>query len=93
MKKLIPLIALVTLCGCSSFKEQHTSANPEVRYREQRVEIVAQGLVKDGKAKDMDEAKPLAEVIVDREIADQKAAGRDNEREANFFKESDKRAE
>jgi hypothetical protein len=93
MKKLIPLIVLVTLSGCSSFKEQHTSANPEIRYREQRVEIVAQNLVKDGKAKNTEDAKPLAETIVDREIADQKAAGRENEHDANFFKESDKRAE
>lgn len=93
MKKYLILLLALTLCGCSSFKEQSTPSNPAILYKAQRVEIVAKSLIKDGKASNMAEAKPLAEAIVDREIADQKAAGRENEHSANFFKEGDKRAE
>jgi hypothetical protein len=89
---LIPILALA-LCGCSSFKEQSTESNPDTRYKEQRIEIVAKNLIKEGKAASMAEAKPLAETIVNREIAEQKSAGRENERTSNFFNEGDKRAE
>lgn len=88
MKKITAIIALVTiaaLCGCSHFREHHTAANPDIKYRELRIEVVAKGLVKDGTAPNMDEARKEAAVIVDKEIADQKYAGRENAEEAHAY--------
>ena len=67
------------------FKEPETATNPQVRFKEQRIETVAKDLVKEGKAKTIEEARPLAEKIVDREIADQKAASRENEEESHLY--------
>lgn len=93
MKHVIfPILALI-LFGCSSVKDDSYEAELKARYREQRIETVARNLIKEGKAADMAEAKPLAEKIVKRELLEQKDADHDNEREANFFKEGDKRAE
>jgi hypothetical protein len=88
----LSLLSLV-LCGCSSFHDDSYEAELKARYRAQRVETVAKSLISEGKAADMTEAKPLAEKIVAREITEQKDADHDNEHEANFFKEGDKRAE
>ena len=85
------LIALL-LTGCSTTEEKEARADQE-RLREQRVLTVAKNLVADGKAADIEAAKPIAEEIVTREIAEQKAVDHENAREANFFNESDKRAE
>jgi hypothetical protein len=97
MKKIIAIIALATiaaLCGCSHFRENHTAANPEIKYRELRIDVVAKGLVKDGTAPNLDEARKQATVIVDKEIADQKYAGRENAEEAKTYQfNQDKRVD
>jgi hypothetical protein len=88
-KSLILLAFLALLCGCSSFKERDTAVNPTLRYRAQRIEIVAKDLIKQGKAASLDEARPLAEKIVDKEFAEQKYASRENETQARFAQDRD----
>jgi hypothetical protein len=82
---ILILSVLSVLCGCALFKEPATDTNPEVRFKEQRIEIVAKSLISEGKAKDMAEARPLAEKLVEREISDQKGAARENEEESKLY--------
>jgi hypothetical protein len=77
MNRLMRMITLVlcvfALCGCAT-----STTDDEARFKEQRVEIVAKNLLSEGKAANMEEARARAEVIVAREVDDQKDSTRIN---------------
>lgn len=81
------------LCGCSSFKAQPLAGDLPEAYVEQRIEAVAKNLVDEGQAANMDEARPMAEKIVRKEIADQKHASRVNEDQSRFYNVPNTRVE
>ena len=93
MRIILAILSLSILCGCALFKERETAENPEIRFMEERTEAVARGLIKDGKAANMEEALPLAKEIVAREVEDQKSAARENERQADMYQDRNERAE
>ena len=68
VRTLVLAVLISVMCGCTSqdgFEELE-------RYKEQRIQVIAKDLVKEGKAENMEEALERAKVIVDKEISDQK---------------------
>jgi hypothetical protein len=68
MRIMVFAIFLSVLFGCNT--------KPDVSelelYKEQRIQVIAKDLVREGRAANMDEALERAKVIVDKEISDQK---------------------
>jgi|GEM_PF-4786766 len=85
MRQLLPILMLLPLCACSSLREQETEANPPALYMEQRAEVIAQGLVREGKAASIEQAREMAKEIVSKELADQRDAVHENENLTDFY--------
>ncbi len=92
MKKIALSILTLALFGCASDKDPK-EVDPQVVYRNQRVEIVAKSLVSEGRAATLEEARPLAAKIVAREEAEQIEAEHINNAESRVFNEGDKRVQ
>jgi uncharacterized protein YcfL len=87
----LALLALV-LSGCASDKDPK-EVDPQVVFRNQRIEIVAKSLVSEGRAANLEEARPLAAKIVAREESEQIEAEHINNAESRVFNEGDKRVQ